>query len=554
MKNILSSKLKKVFNKRVIATVGIISLLSVAIIGTITFLGNTPVIHEKISKKGNNNYRVDTIPYTGELGILSDSSACYSQNAMGIVAGGCVVNNETSKSPSTSTATITKQVENDFINTKDNKLSTFSSDIDTASYITFRQLINNGNSTYDIQDQIFRTEEMVNYFNYSYKEPSNNEAFGVTTEVGTCPWNSENSLVKIGIKAKDVNIADRAPLNLVFLIDVSGSMFTEDKLPLLKQAFSTLLKNLNAKDRISVVTYANGTNVLLNSAKGSQKKYIMNKINSLEASGGTNGGEGLKLAYKVAMKNFNKKSNNRVILATDGDLNIGMTSTEELKDYISKEKNKGVFLSVLGFGNYHYNDSIMETLADNGNGNYSIIDNLSDAKRVLSSEFMGTMYTVAKDVKFQMEFNPDAINSYRLIGYENRVMDTEDFENDKKDAGDMGAGQTLTILYEINSSETVNSTSLNNAMKLDIRYKDPSSNKSKLVSHNISSSHNENISDDFTFISSVVETAMILNKSKYLGNTSINTVKKQLASVTLSKEQQEFQTLVNKLALNNKNY
>ena len=231
-----------------------------------------------------------------------------------------------------------------------------------------------------------------------------------------------------------------------------------------------------------------------------------------------------------------------------------MTSTEELKDYISKEKNKGVFLSVLGFGNYHYNDSIMETLADNGNGNYSIIDNLSDAKRVLSSEFMGTMYTVAKDVKFQMEFNPDAINSYRLIGYENRVMDTEDFENDKKDAGDMGAGQTLTILYEINSSETVNSTSLNNAMKLDIRYKDPSSNKSKLVSHNISSSHNENISDDFTFISSVVETAMILNKSKYLGNTSINTVKKQLASVTLSKEQQEFQTLVNKLALNNKNY
>ena len=193
---------------------------------------------------------------------------------MGIVAGGCVVNNETSISKTTSTATIAKQIENDFINTKDNKLSTFSSDIDTASYITFRQLINNGNSTYDIQDQIFRTEEMVNYFNYSYKEPSNNEAFGVTTEVGTCPWNSENSLVKIGIKAKDVNIANRAPLNLVFLIDVSGSMFTEDKLPLLKQAFATLLKNLNAKDKISVVTYANGTNVLLNSVKGSHKKYI----------------------------------------------------------------------------------------------------------------------------------------------------------------------------------------------------------------------------------------------------------------------------------------
>lgn len=549
MKNILSSKLKKVFTKRVIATVGVISILSVAIIGTITFLGNTPVIHEKISKKGNNNYLVDAIPYTEELGIRANNSECYSQDTLDIVASKCVLPSEPS-----STATIAKQIENDFINTKDNKLSTFSSDIDTASYITFRQLINNGNSTYDIQDQIFRTEEMVNYFNYSYKEPSNNEAFGVTTEVGTCPWNSENSLVKIGIKARDVNLADRAPLNLVFLIDVSGSMFTEDKLPLLKQAFATLLKNLNAKDRISVVTYANGTNILLNSVKGSHKKYIMNKINSLEASGGTNGGEGLKLAYKVAMKNFNKKSNNRVILATDGDLNIGMTSTKELKKYISKEKDKGIFLSVLGFGNYHYNDSIMETLADNGNGNYSIIDNLSDAKRVLSSEFMGTMYTIAKDVKFQMEFNPETINSYRLIGYENRVMDTKDFENDKKDAGDMGAGQALTILYEINSSETVNNVSLDNAIKLDIRYKDPSSNNSKLVSHNISSAHNEKLSDDFSFISSVVETAMILNKSKYLGNTSINTVRKQLASISLSKDKQEFLTLVEKLASNNKNY
>lgn len=549
MKNILSSKLKKVFNKKVIATVGVISILSVAIIGTITFLGNTPVIHEKIYKKGNNNYLVDAIPYTGELGIKANNSECYSQDTLGIVTDRCVLPDEPS-----STATIAKQIENDFINTKDNKLSTFSSDIDTASYITFRQLINNGNSTYDIQDQIFRTEEMVNYFNYSYKKPSNNEAFGVTTEVGTCPWNSENSLVKIGIKARDVNLADRVPLNLVFLIDVSGSMFTEDKLPLLKQAFATLLKNLNAKDRISVVTYANGTNILLNSVKGSHKKYIMNKINSLEASGGTNGGEGLKLAYKVAMKNFNKKSNNRVILATDGDLNIGMTSTKELKKYISKEKDKGIFLSVLGFGNYHYNDSIMETLADNGNGNYSIIDNLSDAKRVLSSEFMGTMYTIAKDVKFQMEFNPETINSYRLIGYENRVMDTEDFENDKKDAGDMGAGQALTILYEINSSETVNNVSLDNAIKLDIRYKDPSSNNSKLVSHNISSAHNEKLSDNFTFISSVVETAMILNKSKYLGNTSINTVRKQVASISLSKDKQEFLTLVEKLASNNKNY
>lgn len=549
MKNILSSKLKKVFNKKVIATVGIVSLLSVAIIGTITFLDNTPILQEKITKGGKNSYLVDAIPYTGELGIQANNSECYSQNPMGIVAGGCVLPDEPS-----STATIAKQVENDFINTKDNKLSTFSSDIDTASYITFRQLINSGNSTYDIQDKIFRTEEMVNYFNYTYKAPSNNEAFGVTTEVGTCPWNSENSLVKIGIKAKDVNLKERAPLNLVFLIDVSGSMFTEDKLPLLKQAFATLIKNLNAKDRISVVTYANGTNVLLNSVKGSHKKYIMNKINSLEANGGTNGGEGLKLAYKVAKKNFNKKYNNRVILATDGDLNIGMTSTDELKEYINKEKDKGIFLSVLGFGNYHYNDSIMETLADNGNGNYSIIDNLSDAKRVLSSEFMGTMYTVAKDVKFQMEFNPETINSYRLIGYENRVMDTEDFENDKKDAGDMGAGQSLTILYEINSSETVNNTSLNNAMKLNIRYKDPSSNKSKLVSHNISSAHNEKLSDDFVFISSVVETAMLLNKSKYLGSTSINTVRKQLSSITLSKEQEEFKTLVNTLAQNNKNY
>lgn len=577
MKNVLLSIFKKSFNKKVIASIIFVSLLSVTILGTIFYLDNTRTFTPNVSKKAGTIYNKYS---SNEM----ESASCYSLTDNCTDTSGCLPYDI----PTTS-ATISKQVENDFITTKDNKISTFSSDIDTASYITFRQLINNGNSTFDIRNQIFRTEEMVNYFNYTYNEPTNNEVFGVTTEVGTCPWNPENSLVKIGIKAKDINISKRAPLNLVFLIDVSGSMFSEDKLPLLKQAFAALIKNLNNKDRISIVTYANGTDVLLNGVKGSHKKYIMNKINSLEAGGGTNGGEGLKLAYKVAMKHFNKKGNNRIILATDGDLNIGMTSTEELKDYISKEKNKGVFLSVLGFGNYHYNDSIMETLADNGNGNYSIIDNLSDAKKVLSNEFMGTMYTVAKDVKFQMEFNPDYVNSYRLIGYENRIMDAKDFENDKKDAGDMGAGQALTILYEINTSESTsdylklsntkasnsisqnnttsnsqnNATSntqndsnlnLNNAMKLDIRYKEPTSNKSQLISHNISSTHNEKLSNDFIFISSVVETAMLLNQSKYLGTTSINTIKDQLNSITLSKDKQEFKTLIDTLALNNKKY
>lgn len=255
---------------------------------------------------------------------------------------------------------------------------------------------------------------MINYFTYNYTKPKGKNVFGITTEIGYCPWNKESQFLRIGIKAKEIN------------------------------------------DKISIVTYADGAKVVLNSVKGSNKKVILNKINSLEATGGTNRGEGLKLAYKLAKKNYNKKANNHIILSTDGDLNIGMTSTDELRDYISEERNKGIYLSVLGFGNGSYNDEIMETLTDNGDVNYSIIDTLKEAQKVLKGEFMEKMYTLAKDVKFQMNFDPKYVESYRLIGYENRIMDTEDFDNDVKDAGDIGSGDELTILYELKTCETIN--------------------------------------------------------------------------------------------------
>ena len=474
-----------------------------------------------------------------------------------------------------------KIIENHFINTKENPISTFSSDVDTASYVTFRQLVENGYTLNDLQsNSVFRTEEMINYFTYNYTKPEGKNVFGITTEVGYCPWNKESQLLRIGIKAKEINISKRAPLNLVFLVDVSGSMASKEKLPLFKEAFASLLEKLNKNDRISIVTYADGAKVVLNSIKGSNKKGILNKVNSLEATGGTNGGEGLKLAYKLAKKNYNKKSNNRIILSTDGDLNIGMTSTDELKDYISEERNNGIYLSVLGFGNGSYNDEIMETLADNGDGNYSIIDTLSEAQKVLEGEFMGKMYTVAKDVKFQMNFDPKYIESYRLIGYENRMMDTEDFDNDVKDAGDMGSGDELTILYELKTCETnnvntaetntndpssktnniskntensaANNSAINSGITLNVRYKEPTSNKSKKLSYNIDRKLADKLSDDYMFICSIVETSMLLNCSRYLDFLEINlhSIQLQLDRINITEDKLEFKGLVNRLYIN----
>ena len=576
--------------KKVIISLLIIGIVGGCIIGGYNYYYNVPEV--KVPKVNDpQNMVID-----GRADLYANSGRVYrkiitqsSQNEPGIIVDDIIQDTlaeQRNLDSDTEFSIINnivnnKIIENHFINTKENPISTFSSDVDTASYVTFRQLVESGYTLNDLQsNSVFRTEEMINYFTYNYTKPEGKNVFGITTEVGYCPWNKESQLLRIGIKAKEINISKRAPLNLVFLVDVSGSMASKEKLPLFKEAFASLLEKLNKNDRISIVTYADGAKVVLNSVKGSNKKGILNKVNSLEATGGTNGGEGLKLAYKLAKKNYNKKSNNRIILSTDGDLNIGMTSTDELKDYISEERNNGIYLSVLGFGNGSYNDEIMETLADNGDGNYSIIDTLSEAQKVLEGEFMGKMYTVAKDVKFQMNFDPKYIESYRLIGYENRMMDTEDFDNDVKDAGDMGSGDELTILYELKTCETNNvntaetntndpsskannvskntensaaiNSAINSGITLNVRYKEPTSNKSKKLSYNIDRKLADNLSDDYMFICSIVETSMLLNCSRYLDflEINLNTIRLQLDRINVTEDKLEFKGLVNRLYIN----
>ena len=576
--------------KKVIISLLIIGIVGGCIIGGYNYYYNVPEV--KVPKVNDpQNMVID-----GRADLYANSGRVYrkiitqsSQNEPGIIVDDIIQDTlaeQRNLDSDTEFSIINnivnnKIIENHFINTKENPISTFSSDVDTASYVTFRQLVENGYTLNDLQsNSVFRTEEMINYFTYNYTKPEGKNVFGITTEVGYCPWNKESQLLRIGIKAKEINISKRAPLNLVFLVDVSGSMVSKEKLPLFKEAFASLLEKLNKNDRISIVTYADGAKVVLNSIKGSNKKGILNKVNSLEATGGTNGGEGLKLAYKLAKKNYNKKSNNRIILSTDGDLNIGMTSTDELKDYISEERSKGIYLSVLGFGNGSYNDEIMETLADNGDGNYSIIDTLSEAQKVLEGEFMGKMYTVAKDVKFQMNFDPKYIESYRLIGYENRMMDAEDFDNDVKDAGDMGSGDELTILYELKTCETnnvntaetntndpssktnniskntensaANNSAINSGITLNVRYKEPTSNKSKKLSYNIDRKLADKLSDDYMFICSIVETSMLLNCSRYLDFLEINlhSIQLQLDRINITEDKLEFKGLVNRLYIN----
>ena len=576
--------------KKVIISLLIIGIVGGCIIGGYNYYYNVPEV--KVPKVNDpQNMVID-----GRADLYANSGRVYrkiitqsSQNEPGIIVDDIIQDTlaeQRNLDSDTEFSIINnivnnKIIENHFINTKENPISTFSSDVDTASYVTFRQLVESGYTLNDLQsNSVFRTEEMINYFTYNYTKPEGKNVFGITTEVGYCPWNKESQLLRIGIKAKEINMSKRAPLNLVFLVDVSGSMASKEKLPLFKEAFASLLEKLNKNDRISIVTYADGAKVVLNSVKGSNKKGLLNKVNSLEATGGTNGGEGLKLAYKLAKKNYNKKSNNRIILSTDGDLNIGMTSTDELKDYISEERSKGIYLSVLGFGNGSYNDEIMETLADNGDGNYSIIDTLSEAQKVLEGEFMGKMYTVAKDVKFQMNFDPKYIESYRLIGYENRMMDTEDFDNDVKDAGDMGSGDELTILYELKTCETnnvntaetntndpssktnniskntensaANNSAINSGITLNVRYKEPTSNKSKKLSYNIDRKLADNLSDDYMFICSIVETSMLLNCSRYLDFLEINlhSIQLQLDRINITEDKLEFKGLVNRLYIN----
>ena len=329
-----------------------------------------------------------------------------------------------------------KYTENGYKLVADYPLSTFSTDVDTASYANIRRMLLNGET---VNPDAVRTEEFINYFNYDYPQPSGEDPVSITTELSDCPWNSEWKLMLVELKAEDIEDTDRPPRNLVFLIDVSGSMMDQNKLPLVQQAFAMLAENLDKNDRISIVTYAGEDKVVLEGETGDNYTKITDALDSLEAGGSTAGEAGINRAYNIAEEYFIEGGNNRIILATDGDLNVGVSSAEELTALVEKKREGGVYLSVLGFGTGNLKDDRLEALADNGNGNYSYIDSLSEAEKVLVAEMRGTLYTVAKDVKIQVEFNPLNVAAYRLVGYENRLLEDEDFTDDKKDAGDMGS-------------------------------------------------------------------------------------------------------------------
>lgn len=395
-------------------------------------------------------------------------------------------------------------VENSFLNVSEYPLSTFSTDVDTASFTNIRRMIENGT---EIDPDAVRTEEFINYLKYDYPQPQGDDAVSITTELTDCPWNSEAKLVQIGLQAKEAETTD-VNSNIVFLIDVSGSMEDYDKLPLVQQAFTMLAENLGEKDTVSIVTYAGSDEVVLEGESGANYEYISKCINNLTAGGSTAGADGINTAYEIASRYFIEGGNNRVILATDGDLNVGISSEEELTALIEEKRDMGIFLSVLGFGTGNLKDNKLEALADNGNGNYAYIDSVDEARRVLVTEMNGTLFTVAKDTKVQVEFNPTNVLRYRLVGYENRLLDDEDFEDDTKDAGDIGSAQQVTALYEIiptananfggttvsknlkyqTVEETVEETADDTLTDLDkelltvsVRYKEPDGDESKLI-------------------------------------------------------------------------
>jgi Ca-activated chloride channel family protein len=420
-------------------------------------------------------------------------------------------------------------------------LSTFSIDVDKASYSNVRRFINNGQLP---PIDAVRTEELINYFNYDYPEPKDEHPFSVTAELSTCPWNANHQLLHIGLKGKEIPKENLPSSNLVFLLDVSGSMNSPNKLPLLKQSFNMLVNELRPGDRVAIVVYAGAAGLVLESTSGKNKAKILESLDRLSAGGSTAGGEGLQLAYKVARENFIDGGNNRIILATDGDFNVGSSSNAEMERLIEKEREHGVFMTVLGFGMGNYKDDKMEIIADKGNGHYAYIDNIQEARKVMVSEFAGTLFTIAKDVKFQLEFNPKRVKSYRLIGYENRLLNDEDFNDDKKDAGEMGAGHTVTALYEIIPAGSDENTNRIDPLKyqteknvknvkpdisselltIKLRYKKPDGDKSILMERPVQGvlMDFEESSENLRFTAAIAEFGMLLRDSEYLNDVDFD--------------------------------
>jgi Ca-activated chloride channel family protein len=425
--------------------------------------------------------------------------------------------------------------ESGFRNAISEPQSTFSIDVDRASYSNIRRFIDMGQLP---PKDAVRIEEMVNYFDYQYPQPQNNDLIKISTEYTLCPWNTNHQLLLIALQGKKTETKTLPPSNLVFLIDVSGSMSAPNKLPLIQSTLRMLSNELRACDKVAIVVYSGAAGVVLESTPGSNKNKIIEALNQLQAGGSTAGGEGLQLAYKVASENFIKDGNNRIILATDGDFNVGKSSDAAMERMVEQQRDNGIFLTVTGFGMGNIKDNKLEQMADKGNGNYAYIDNSQEARKVFIEEFGATLFTIAKDVKLQLEFNPNKVKAYRLVGYENRSMNNEDFNNDRKDAGELGSGQQVTAMYEIiptSSDEEVPSTDpliyqkretkrnqTNELLALKLRFKNPDNNKSQLLQVRIKDQIQEpaKTSSNLRFTAAVVQYGMLLRDSEHKGNSS----------------------------------
>ena len=450
-------------------------------------------------------------------------------------------------------------IENEWVETKTENTSTFSIDVDTASYAQIRNYLMNYH--YMPPKNIVRIEEMVNYFDYDYPQPEEGKPFSVTMEMADSPWRSDTKLVMFGLQGKNLDADERPANNLVFLVDVSGSMSGSNRIGLLKKSFKKLVEKLNKDDKISIVTYASGVKIVLDSVSGDKKDEINAAMDSLVASGSTAGGEGLQKAYQLAEKNYSSDANNRIILATDGDFNVGISNTAELVAYIETERNKGIYLTILGFGMGNYQDDKMEQLSNAGNGNYFYVDSEKEAEKIFTYDLMGTMFAIAKDVKLQVVFNPAKIAKYRLIGYENRVMANEDFNDDTKDAGEIGSGHRVTAFYEVFLTETGEPAETpetgtdseeggesgeaeptaepetefgeDDFLILKMRYKEPEEDISKYMDTAMTSANvKTEMSQNMGFASAVAEFGMLLRDSKFKADSTYDAVlERALANV-----------------------
>lgn len=436
--------------------------------------------------------------------------------------------------------------ENDFVSTAEETSSYFSLDRNTASYSLMRREINQGLTT---NANSVRLEEYVNYFNYNYARPSGEDALALSGSVFDCPWNEENKLFTIGIAAEEISFASDIQNNIIFLIDISGSMFGEDRLGLIQQAFTMLLDNLGDNDYVSIVTYASNCRVALSGARGTEKTKIANVLQDLSASGTTNGSGGIQLAYAEAEKYFIQGGNNRVILATDGDFNVGISDKNQLKNFISEKRQSGIYLTVLGVGMFNTNDSIMKTLAESGNGNYAYLDSVAEARKVLVEELNGTFNVVAKDAKAGVFFDPETVEKYRLIGYESKMLSQDEFYDENKDAGEIGSGHTVTAVYEIK----IKDNAAGNIATVEIKYKHPESNENKNITETFTTyDYSANPDEDCIFIGCVVEYGLLLRNSEFKGNADFENVISRLSQLSCVREdpfKAEFLEIVKKACI-----